>query len=264
MNHNISISSCFDYNIPFEKQMKYIAEAGFTHVSIGSDLGHSKLFDEGQAEKIKNALFENNLSIDTIHFSQSLVVKDCQLLIKKTLQIADKLSCPVVVAHCTSFMGNEIQSEEDIEKLMTTVISLEDLCKKYNVKIALENLCPGKATDILEQMLESTNPDCIGFCYDSSHDQVDGPRPMTLLKKWKDRLMAVHISDRIAPFIDHVIIGEGFIDFNEMSEILRTIDFDFPFLMEVSKTHSQYKDTKKFLEKTYLNAYDVFSKIKQF
>lgn len=261
MYNNISISSCFDYDIPLEEQMKYISKEGFTHISLGSNLEHSKLFKEGRVEQIKNALSENSLSIDTIHFSQSLATDDWQPVMEKTMQIAKELNCPVIVAHCTSFMGKEIQSNDDIEMLKASIIDLTELCKKYNIKVALENLCPGKATDVLEQMLKLADPNYIGFCYDSSHDQVDGPRPMVLLEKWKHRLTAVHISDRIKPFTDHVTIGEGFIHFNEMVEIFRTIEFDFPFLMEVMKTYSQYKDTKEFLEKTYAEAYSVVSKI---
>lgn len=261
MSYYISVSSCFDYDIPLEEQIEYISKAGFTYISLGSNLEHSKLFEKGRVEQIKNTLSKNNLSIDTIHFSQSLSTKDWQPVMEKTMQIANELNCPVIVAHCTSFMGKEIQSNDDIEKLKVSINDLTELCKKYNVKVALENLCPGKATDVLEQMLEVADENYIGFCYDSSHDQVDGPRPMVILEKWKHRLMAVHISDRIKPFTDHVTIGEGFIRFNEMVEILRTIDFDFPFLMEVMKTYSRYKDTEKFLEKTCAGAYEIVTKI---
>lgn len=261
--YNISISSCFDYDIPLEAQMKYISEAGFTHISLGSNLKHSGIFEEGRVEQIKNMLERNNLSIDTIHFSQSLSTDNWQPVMEKTMQIANELNCPIIVAHCTSFMGSEIQNAENVDKRMESVIGLADLCEKYHVKAALENLCPGKATTVLEQLLEATDPNHIGFCYDSSHDQVDGPRTMMLLEKWKHRLIAVHISDRIKPFTDHVTVGEGFVRFDEMIEILQTIDFDFPLLMEVTKTHSQYKDTKKFLSETYTGAYRISSALQK-
>lgn len=261
MNYPISIASCFDYDIPLEEQMKYAAEAGFTHISIGSHLEHSRLSENGRVIQIKNALAKNNLKIDTIHFSQNLTANDWQGVMDKTMQTADELDCPVIVAHCTSFMANEIQSETDIDNLKSSIAVLELLCEKHNIKVALENLCTGKPTDVLEQMLEFSDSEYIGFCYDSSHDQIDGPRPMVLLEKWKHRLMAVHISDRIKPFTDHVTIGEGFIHFDEMIEILKTADFEFPFLLEMMKTYSQYKDTKEFLSKAYEGAYNIVSKI---
>ena len=51
MSKNISISSCFDYDIPLEEQMKYISKAGFMHISFGSNLEHSKLFVQGRVEQ---------------------------------------------------------------------------------------------------------------------------------------------------------------------------------------------------------------------
>lgn len=262
MAQKISISSCFDYDIPLEEQMNHIAKAGFTHISIGSNLEHSKLFEKGRVEEIKNSLIENNLVIDTIHFSQHLTTEDWQPIMEKTMQVSKELCCPVIVAHCTSFMAKEIQGNADIIKLEESIIELVALCEKYNIKVALENLCPGKSTDILEQMLELTASMHIGFCYDSSHDQVDGPRAMTLLEKYKHRLIAMHISDRIKPFTDHVTIDEGFVRFDEMIKILRTIDYNFPFLLEVMKTHSQYKNTEEFLSKAYAGAYKIIQKLK--
>lgn len=263
MKNEISISSCFDYDIPLEEQMKYIAQAGFTHISLGSELKHSKIFEEGQTEKIKNALNKYGLRIDTIHFSQALSTSNWYPVMENTMRTAKELNCSVVVVHCTSFMGNEIQDDEDVLKLKQAVCELTELCKKYNIRAALENLSPGKPTDILIQLLSASDLNYIGFCYDSSHDQIDGPRPMELLKQMKHRLIALHVSDRIKPFTDHVTIGEGFINFKEMTEILQTEDLDFPFLMEVMKTHSRFKETKEFLYKAYTGAYGIASNIKK-
>lgn len=262
MPYYISVSSCFDYNIPLEEQMRYVSRAGFTHISLGSDLNHSKLLEPNSTDLIKKFLCENNLKIDTIHFSQPLSTSNWQPILEQTMEKAKQLNCSVVVAHCTTFMAREFQDEKEIETLKNSVIELSNMCKKYEIKVALENLCPGKATDVLEKMLEIADTDYIGFCYDSSHDQIDGPRPMSLLKKWKHRLIAMHISDRIRPFTDHVTIGEGFIHFDEMIEILKETDISFPVLLEVMKTHSQFKDTDKFLNMAYLGAYDIASKIK--
>ena len=48
-----------------------------------------------------------------------------------------------------------------------------------------------------------------------------------------------------------------------MTEILQTEDLDFPFLMEVMKTHSRFKETKEFLYKAYTGAYGIASNIKK-
>ena len=261
MSKGISISTCFDYDIPLKEQMQYVAEAGFTHISLGSNLEHSRLLESGKTAEIKSALENNYLRIDTIHFSQALNTNDWQPVMEKTMLAAQEHKCPVIVAHCSSFMGKETLDESNIKLLKNSIAELEKLCLKHDIKVALENLCPGRATAVLEEMLELANPNHIGFCYDSSHDQVDGPRPMDLLKKWKHRLIAVHISDRIKSFTDHVTFGEGFIDFNEMAGILKTVDIQFPILLEVMKIHSCYKDTEEFLQKAYQGAMNKFNEL---
>lgn len=255
--NNISISTCFDYEIPLREQLRYAAQIGFTHISLGSNLEHSRLFEIGRVSEINNELNKNGLRIDTIHFTQALNTDNWQPIMKRTMMAAQELNCPVIVAHCTSFMGKELNDKNNIRLLNNSINELEEMCRHTKIKVALENLCPGRTTDVLEEMLYISNPDYIGFCYDSSHDQVDGPRPMDLLKKWKHRLIAVHISDRIKPFTDHVTIGEGFIDFKEMAEILKTVDIQFPLLLEVMKTHSCYKDTEEFLQKAYQGAMNI-------
>lgn len=46
--NNISISTCFDYEIPLREQLRYAAQIGFTHISLGSNLEHSRLFEIGR------------------------------------------------------------------------------------------------------------------------------------------------------------------------------------------------------------------------
>jgi len=106
-------------------------------------------------------------------------------------------------------------------------------------------------------MVRLGDPKYIGFCFDSSHDQIDGPRTMSLLKDLSDRLLAVHISDRIREFVDHVLPGEGFIDFEEMVPILKESPFKGSLLFEVEVTHSQYKEADDFLARAHASAIDL-------
>lgn len=256
MKYSISISTCFDYDIPLEKQMEYISKTGFTHISLGSNLEHSRLFQDGRVMEIKSMLSENGLSIDTVHFSKTLTSAGWYEEMEKTMQAASELGCAVIVVHCSDFMGRDVETDKDAQMLKDEIKKLEDLCKKYKVKAALENLFPGRATDVVEKMLEYSDSAYIGFCYDSSHDQIDGPRESYLLERNKDRLLTMHISDRIKPFVDHILPGEGFIDFDEIAAVLNRTKIDFPILMEVKIADSEFKKTEIFLQKAFECAKD--------
>jgi sugar phosphate isomerase/epimerase len=93
----------------------------------------------------------------------------------------------------------------------------------------------------------SLDPHLFGFCYDSSHDQIGGPRSFGLLERLRTRLIAVQLSDRVRDFVDHVLPGEGFIDWQKVCSELRLAQFSRPLLLEVAVTYSAEKDPQRFL-----------------
>ena len=64
------------------------------------------------------------------------------------------------------------------------------------IRLCLINVMPGPATDLATRTLRELNPTFFGLCYDSSHDQIDGPRPFDLIDDFRNRIFAVHLSDR--------------------------------------------------------------------
>lgn len=220
----ISVSTCFDYNINFRNQLKMVHKAGFSHFSLGTDYNHSGILEQKNYSEIK-ALSENNhLKIDTIH-GYAMDKGDTIEVNKKLAQAAYVLHVPVIVVHCSSFAINSATLDERKRDIVSKLPMFENLAKTYNVSFAFENVLPGVATDLTEFAVNNSDSKHFGFCYDSSHNQIDGPRPFDLLKRNVNRLKAVHISDRICKFVDHVTPGEGFIDFDEITEIIHSANF---------------------------------------
>lgn len=258
---NISISTCFDYLIPIEKQIPMIKSAGFSHVSIGGNYEHSGIFDSDRLKNLKSALAEHNLRVDTIH-GYNMDKSDALEVNEKVVAAAVYLNAPTVVLHCSSFTFSSVTLEDRRRDINQKIPFFTDLSRDTGVKFALENVLPGVATDFMETILDQTPSEYFGFCYDSSHDQIDGPRSFELLKRRANRLTAIHLSDRIKYLVDHVTLGEGFIEFEKIIELIRPLDASFPLMMEVTTTHSQYKDPKEFLDKTYNDAEKFYDSIK--
>lgn len=260
--NGISISTCFDYRIGFEDQLKLIHNAGFSHFSIGSNYNHSGILDSSNYNRIKKLSEENGLKIDTIH-GYAMDKKDTVDINKKIAQAANALHVPVIVLHCSAFAFNADTIDDRKKDISEKLPIFENIAKEYNVNFAFENVLPGAATDLTEFAVHHSDPAYFGFCYDSSHDQIDGPRSFDLLKRNISRLKAVHISDRIREFVDHLTIGEGFINFEELAEIIRSENPSFPLLMEVITDHSKYKNTKEFLSAAYNGALKMYNKINE-
>ena len=56
------------------------------------------------------------------------------------------------------------------------------------------DVMPGPATDLVRRALQNLDPSVFGLCYDSSHDQIDGPRPFDLIGEFDGRIFTVHLS----------------------------------------------------------------------
>ena len=253
---DISISTSFNYSIPIEEQLPIIKNAGFSHVSIGGNYEHSGIFEERRLEKLKENLEEYDLKVDTIH-GYAMDKSDTYDINSKVVYAANVLNSPIVVLHCSSFAFNPNTLDERKRDIDSKIPIFTSLSKGAGIYFSLENVLPGVATDFMESVLNSTDANHFGFCYDSSHDQIDGPRSFDLLERQAHRLTAIHLSDRIKELVDHVTIGEGFIDFGKIIDLIKPLNINFPLLMEVMMTHSQYKDPKVFLDKTYRGAENI-------
>ncbi len=101
----------------------------------------------------------------------------------------------------------------------------------------------------------------IGFCYDSAHDQIGGPRSFKLIVDLRSRLVAVHLSDRVKEFVDHGIPGDGFIHWDELCLILNASLKDFPVLMEVVMANCLEKDPVEFLRLVFERGCKLYRQI---
>lgn len=251
--NGISVSTCFDYSISFKNQLKLIHKAGFSHFSIGADYSHSGILERKNLEIIRTLAEEYRLSIDTIH-GYAMDKQDTLDINRKLAKAAYYLEVPVIVLHCSAFTIDSTALDHRKRDVVSKIPAFEKIAKAYNITFAFENVMPGAATQLTEFAVNHSDPDYFGFCYDSSHHQIDGPHNFDLLKRNVNRLKAVHISDRIRGFVDHVIPGEGFINFKQMTEIIHSVNLEFPLLMEVTTEHSRYKNPEEFLIKAYKEA----------
>jgi sugar phosphate isomerase/epimerase len=246
---DLSISTCFDASIPLDAQLPLIARAGFTHVSLGSARDHFDYLSPEQRVRLRHLLRRVGLRLDSLHGPRLHQVADDMLV--QVILAAAELSVPVVVVHAGPFDLVNGDLAGHLERTLNTCGAIEPILRATGVRLALENVLPGPATQLVCSALEQLNPAYFGFCYDSSHDQIGGPRPFDLLADLQARVIAVHLSDRVRAFTDHVLPGEGFIVWDALLRLLRASSFLGPLLLEVMVTHSSYKDATLFLRQAY-------------
>ena len=236
---HLSVSTAIDYTLPITEQIPLIAAAEFTHVSIGENTDHSGIFDARRRRRLVHLLREHGLEIDTVHGPR--IDLHGQDLVPRTVAVAAELGSPVVVAHGGPFDFPVAELSDRLAVLDRQLDVIQSCLTEHGVVLALENVMPGPATDLVPLALEDRDPSRFGFCYDSAHDQIGGPRPLWLLSQLGDRLRAVHLSDRVREFVDHVPPGDGFIDWAILSAAIRATTFAAPLLFEVMLTHTPEK-----------------------
>lgn len=258
MQPQVSVSTSFSYDIPIEEQLVLIADAGFRTISIGANLEHFDYSDPAKRRELKVALQQYGLKVDTIHAPLWLNKAPALSEAIATAEATADLGAGCVVAHGGPFECDREGFDERLPGLIGTCNTLLSVAKSNGIIFALENVMPGHATDLVRKALPELDTATFGLCYDSSHDQIDGPRPFDLIDEFKDRIFAVHLSDRIKPFVDHVIPGEGFIDWSEMCGRLQKARYSSSITMEVMMQHSRFQEPKVFLQEAYNAAVETW------
>lgn len=258
MQPQVSISTSFSYNIPIEAQLALIAEAGFRTISLGTNLEHFDYLNPVKRQRFKAALLQYGMNVDTIHAPHWLNKSGAVDEVIGVAEAAADIGAGCVVAHGGPFDLDADGFDARLHGLINICNDLLPVAQINGIVFALENVMPGPATDLVRKALPELDPTIFGLCYDSSHDQIDGPRPFDLIDEFNGRIFAVHLSDRIKPFIDHAIPSEGFIDWNTMCARLRAAHYSNPVLMEVMMQNSQFHDPKVFLKEAYNSSVETW------
>jgi len=256
----ISVSTKFNYHIPIDEQIALISRAGFSCISLGEDEKHSRYLTKEGCKRLKELLNQHNLGINTIH-GPRIDLPGSLARLKDILIAARDLNVSILVVHAGPMNFTEEELPNRLGTLLKRCKDIEVTAEDMDIIFALENPVPGPATDLVRCALAELNPDYFGFCYDSSHDQIGGPRSFDLIHELRDRLVAVHISDLIEEFVDHVIPGEGFINWSKLAESLKKACFKGPFVIEVVMTHSRTKEPFEFLKLAYEKGNSLYEMI---
>lgn len=232
----------FGYDLNPVKKYRLIKENGFDYTSIwwgdefATQVGGKKEYQVELARKagliIENAhtpfdgvnhIWENTLDSEHIVKTYSDAILAC-----------GNLSIPSVVIHPTSGKTPPPFSKIGIYHFKRLV----DLAEQANVYIALENLRKPK---YLNQLLSVIPSDRLRICYDSGHANCF--QATDILEAYPEKLDCLHLHDNDGITDQHLLPGEGNIDWTELSSKLKACGYQGPVSLEVTNLNSPiYKD----------------------
>ncbi|MGL6095591.1 MAG: sugar phosphate isomerase/epimerase family protein, partial [Fimbriiglobus sp.] len=228
-----------------EDAIEIIAELGYGGVALTPDVNHlgpDKLDCSSRTEAAGRAL---------IHFGLRGVVETGARFIldprrkhQPTLLSSDPLErrfgflcgCVEIAARisadCVSFWSGTPTDDTFAPELMARLVDgckrLADYAAAKNVRLAFEPE-PGMFVDTMDKFAElhgKVNHPAFGLTVDVGHLVCNGELPVSEhLVRWKDWLWNVHIEDMRRGIHDHLMFGEGDVDFADVFSGLRAAGY---------------------------------------
>jgi L-ribulose-5-phosphate 3-epimerase len=157
---------------------------------------------------------------------------------------------------CVSFWSGAAVDDAPPTILMDRLVEgckkLCDIAEKENVRLAFEPE-PGMFIDTMTKYAElfaRVDHARFGLTLDVGHLQCMGETPIAPhIRKWKDQIWNVHIEDMKRGVHEHLMFGDGEMDFSEIFAALKQIEYTGGVFVELSRhSHMAVEAARKALE----------------
>lgn len=251
---DIGISTGLFYKQRVNELLPLIKKAGFEMVEIwdgGEEWGadcHFNHHDEKQIKALQDALWFNHVKAMSMHgpFGEKcdISVFDDQARQRAISEVifavdtAAKIGAKILVTHPGNKLAHAHDAKERDRRIEISIESLKIIsreAKSKNVRLAVENMLGGMVGGEawqIERILASLDQEIAGMCLDVSHASLCKELDK-YFKTFGSRIFAVHVSDNHGKLDDHLIPGEGILDFVSIARKLKEIKFRGVFLLEI-------------------------------
>ena len=171
--------------------------------------------------------------------------------LKKAVDIAAELGSDAV-SFWSGRPDSPASTQEHWEWLATGCFQLCRHAEAHGVRLAFEPE-PGMFIDTMDryaELRERVDHPLFGLTIDIGHLHCLGEVPIAdQLRRWRERLWNIHIEDMRRGVHDHLMFGEGEIDFGEVLETLQEIGYGGGVHVELSRhSHDAVETARRSLE----------------
>jgi len=254
-----------------------IAHAGISEIEIFCALPHFAYTSAQAIRELSDALNEYRLTLHSLHAPTQrdlapgresgfpISISDPERIrrvdavdeVKRAIEVAERVPFRYLIQH----IGHSRQPADGrtFDAAFNSLEHLAVFAKHRGVTIALENT-PGElgAPASLHQFVQETHLHDLRFCFDSGHAHMEPGIPAAL-EAMQGRIISTHLHDNHGEKDEHLLPGEGTIDWEVLLETLRKTSSPVPLVLELkeksagSPSLTEVQDAFDRLEKT-LNA----------
>lgn len=254
-----------------------IAQAGFTHIHWCNEWDGDYIYSSYEMQQIREWMEEYGLKSKALHATKGSA-RDVNVrqrhyrkdytsdweynrkagveLVKNRVDLAEALGASEIVLHLYVphvTIGEKPEVKEDFYACVRKSLSeLMPYCLQKGVRICLENLfdMPGEVMlEAWDRLFGEFPPEFLGLCYDTGHaNMIWGNQSPDVLRRYGDRLYAVHLHDNDGDADSHRIPGDGTIEWERVTEVLADSAYEGPLVLELTCPH---KDLRGYLQEAF-------------
>jgi len=241
----------FDQQI--EDQFKYATTHDLQHIEI--NLSQEKLsietYDSERISKLRELSKEHNVTI-SFHIPYYINITELLLPLRKShinyilkcIQVASDLKATHVTLHVGKFYWFPVgpwMRKKSLNRFVKSMRKVLKVCEDKNVIVALENVVPipngseyfllGDSVEDFEFIFSNLKSKQLKFCLDTGHANM-GEGVLEYINNFHDKLCCVHYHDNNGLNDEHLPIGEGDIQWEELAKKLININYAGPIISE--------------------------------
>ncbi len=253
--YRLGISTTVDYSVSLERLFKAFSENQFDFVSLGANLEQTCFFNRSEFGSIRELARKYNLEIASAHApfggeydiasSDHNIHEQAIGRLLRFLEHAAEYKIPVVIVHPHHFF---LDSKDACLERSARALEMIRLSQPESVRLVIENLPAAEGSWICDGLLDIFDDECFGWCYDCSHENISGP-PFHLIERHFTRLETSHLSDNNGKYDEHLIPGDGNIDWDSLKAYFDRADKIDHMLLEVGTGEPLNEPVEKFVER---------------
>lgn len=227
---------------PQERALERLAAAGFDGLDLAIDYctqekDYPFMTDkwEDWAKSLREQAEKLGISYTHSHACGDAAARNDTFL--RGFELCNILGIKYTVVHSLWNRGNGISYENEDEFLTVNVNAIKPLlehAEKNNVIILTENLLWGASIypKVMSKLVSEVNSPWFGWCFDTGHANVHHVTPDALIGL-EHAPLSLHIQDNHGTWQDeHLMPGDGNIDWENFMRVLHKIDYKGDFVLE--------------------------------
>jgi sugar phosphate isomerase/epimerase len=230
-----------------------IARSGVKHIEIFCALPHFNYGDQQAIRDVADALEEYGLTLHSLHAPTQrdlapgresgfpISISDAERVrrldavdeVKRAIEVAERIPFKYLIQH----IGHSRQAADgrSFDAAFNSLEHLSVFAKHRGVTIAIENT-PGEfgSPESLVQFIKETHLKDLRFCFDIGHAHIESGVAKSL-EIMHGRIVSTHLHDNHGEKDEHLLPGEGTIDWDAAVQTLRENPEELPFVLELKE-----------------------------